>query len=272
LLVACAAAMWGTWSLILRPMGLPATLTSSLVMLMVGAWALPAVRFAGPARWDRVTLALLAANTVFDALNVVTFFGAIERTSVAIAVLTHYAAPVIVAVAAPRIDGVTIRGAPIAAVVATLGLALVLEPWRGAGDGALIGGALGLTSAVAYAGNVFIVGRLARRIGASRAIAYHSLAAGALLLPLAAPHLDLVTGAQLAELAIASLVLGSVAGVMFVTGLALVGSARAAVLAFLEPLVAVICGWAAFGEALGLAAGAGGALVLGAGMWVARSR
>lgn len=272
LLVAGAATLWGTWGLILRPMGLPATVTSSIVMLLVGAGALPLVFAAGPARWDRVTLLLLAANAVCDAINVATFFGAIERTSLAIAVLTHYAAPVIVALLAPRLDGVVIRGAPIAAGVATLGLALVLEPWHGAGDGVAIGATLGLISACGYAANVFVVGRLTRRIGPARCIAYHALASGLLLLPMGAGDLHLVTATQLSQLVAASLVLGTLAGVMYVHGLALVGSARAAVLAFLEPLVAVICGWLAFGEALGPIAGVGGAMVLGAGVWVAKSR
>ncbi len=271
-MVIAAACLWGTWSLILRPMDLPTTVTSPVVMLGVGVWALPAVLVARPARWDRTTLVLLALNSVFDAINVVTFFGAMERTSVAIAVLTHYAAPVLVALAAPKIDGVRIRGAILAAVIATVGLALVLEPWRSGAEGVIVGGALGLTSAFAYAGNVFVVRRLTGRIGPSRAIAYHALIAGALLLPLGIGELSQLGAADVGRLAAASLVLGSIAGILFVDGLSRIGSARAAVLAFFEPLVAVICGWAAFGEALGPAALLGGALVLGAGAWVANSR
>ena len=44
-------------------------------------------------------------NTAFDALNVLTFFAALSHTTVAIAVLTHYLAPILIALAAPRIDG-----------------------------------------------------------------------------------------------------------------------------------------------------------------------
>jgi drug/metabolite transporter (DMT)-like permease len=272
LLVAGAATLWGTWGVILRPMGLPSTVTSALVMLLVGVTGLPLVLAAKPARWDRTTVLLLLANSAFDAINVATFFGALERTSLAIAVLTHYAAPILVALAAPRIDGVRTRGAPLAALLATAGLALVLEPWKGAADGVVVGASLGLISAVAYAANVFVVGRLTRRIGPARCIAYHALIAGVVLLPLGVRDLDLVTTTQLVQLTGASLVLGTVAGVMYITGLALVGSARAGVLAFLEPLVAVICGWVAFGEALGPIGLAGGAMVLGAGVWVATSR
>ena len=57
---------------------------------------------------------------------------------------------------------------------------------------------------------------------------------------------------------------------MFVVGLARVGSARAAVLTFAEPLVAVAVGALAWGEALHPLAAVGGAMILGAGIHVAR--
>ncbi|MCA9679683.1 MAG: DMT family transporter, partial [Myxococcales bacterium] len=134
-----------------------------------------------------------------------------------------------------------------------------------------LGAALGATSAVAYAGNVFVVRRLAARIGASRAIAYHSLLAAIVVAPLGAGHLDAIDAGDLAYLGAGSLLLGALAGIGFVAGLSRIGSARAAVLTFLEPLVAVIVGWTAFGEGLGPIAALGGALILGAGLWVVRA-
>src|SRR5678815_2603652 len=95
-------------------------------------------------------------NTACDAVNVLAFFGAMTTTTVAIAVLTHYAAPILIALAAPRVEGTRTRGALPAALVALGGLVIVLEPWRSGSDGALLGAALGLTSAVAYMGNVFV--------------------------------------------------------------------------------------------------------------------
>lgn len=270
-MVAVAASAWGTWSLFLRPTGLPGTVSGPVVLLMMGLWALPLALREPATSWDRRTVGLLALNTVCDAVNVVTFFAAIEHTSVAIAVLTHYLAPVLIALAAPRVDGTAVRGAPAAAVIATAGLALVLEPWRAGGAALGLGAALGATSAVAYAGNVFVVRRLAARIGASRAIAYHSLLAAIVVAPLGAGHLDAIDAGDLAYLGAGSLLLGALAGIGFVAGLSRIGSARAAVLTFLEPLVAVIVGWTAFGEGLGPIAALGGALILGAGLWVVRA-
>ena len=118
-MVTLAAASWGTWSLFLRPTGLPAHVTSPIIFAIMALVAWPLSRREKPvARWDRGTIALLAGNSVCDALNVLTFFAAIHLTTVAIAVVTHYLAPILVALAAPRIDGgsARTRGAPLAAV------------------------------------------------------------------------------------------------------------------------------------------------------------
>ena len=102
--------------------------------------------------------------------------------------ITHYAAPILIALAAPYIDRVETRGARPAAVIALTGLVLVLEPWHSKVDGALIGAVFGFTSAVFYAANVFVVRRLAERIGTLRAISYHSLIGAVITLPLALPY------------------------------------------------------------------------------------
>jgi drug/metabolite transporter (DMT)-like permease len=269
-MVTLAAASWGTWSLFLRPTGLPATLTSPIMFIVMGLVALPLALRMPRARWDRGTLGLLLGNAAFDALNVLTFFAAIERTTVAIAVLSHYVAPILIALAAPRIDGVRSRGVAPAAVVALAGLVIVLEPWRAPADGAAIGALLGLVSAVCYAGNVFCVRRLAQRVGAVRAMSYHSLIAAAVLAPLLVAGAGTVTAPALALIVIGAATLGCLSGVAFVIGLTWIGSARAAVLTFAEPLVAVAVGALVWHEPLRPLAAVGGVLVLGAGIHVAR--
>lgn len=254
----------------LRPTGLPATATGPLLFAFMALWTLPFALRGPPTAWTPRLAWLLAGNAVFDALNVLTFFAAIDRTTVAIAVVTHYATPVIVAVAAPRIDRVRVPGAVPAAVLALAGLALILEPWRGARGDAWIGALLGLTSAVCYAGNVFVVRRLAVELGAARAMAYHSLGSLVLLLPFGAGAITAVDAEGLALFAAGSLVLGAGAGVAYLRGLPGIGATRAALLTFCEPLVAVAVGTSVWDEPLGPPAIAGGALVVAAGVLVAR--
>ena len=268
-IVAAAASSWGAWSLVLRPTHLPATATSVLVLGFGTLWLAPLALRGDRVVWSRRIIGLLAAYAAFDAINVLTFFAAIDRTTVAIAVITHYLAPVLVAVAAPRIDRTRSANAIPAAVVAFVGLALVVEPWRGATG--LEGAALGVASAVAYAGIVFVCRRLTLAIGAVRAMAYHGIPAALLVLPLAIDDLHAVDARDVALLGIGTLVLGAIAGVAYLRGLARIGAARAAVLTYCEPLVAVAVGALVWHEPIAWIAALGAALVLGAGVAVARS-
>ncbi len=254
----------------LRPTGLPATVTSPLIFLVMGTVALP-LALRGPRTiWDRTTVGLILLNSLFDALNVITFFAAIGRTTLAIAVLTHYLAPILIALLAPRIDKVETPGAGPAALAALLGLIVVLEPWRTPADGAVVGALLGVVSAVCYAGNMFTVRRIAGRIGAPRAMAYHSLLVGVVGAPLLLQHLDSITRADLTLLTLGAATIGAGSGIVFAIGLTRIGSARAAILTYTEPLVAVTVGALVWGESLHPLSAVGGAMVVGAGIYVAR--
>ena len=268
-MVTLAAASWGTWSLFLRPTGLSPFVTTPIVFGLMAACTLP-FALPGRATWARATIALLVANSIFDAANLVTFFGAMDTTTVAVAVLTHYLAPIIIAVAAPYFEGNRVAGTEGAAVVALAGLVIILEPWGTPVHGTLAGAALGTTSAVCYAGNVFCLRRLSQRIGAVKAMAYHSLIAAALVAPFAIAKLGTITRADGVRLAIGAATIGAGSGVVFALGLQRIGSARAAVLTFAEPLVAVAIGALVWREPLHPIAAVGGALVLGAGVYVAR--
>jgi drug/metabolite transporter (DMT)-like permease len=270
LLVLASAAAWGTWSLFLRPTHLPGIVTTPIVFATMAIVGFPLSLREPAARWDRGTVALLAANAVADALNVACFFTAIDYTTVQIAVLSHYATPILVALAAPRVDRVTTPGARPAAAVALAGLVIILEPWTAPADGAIVGAALGLASAVCYATNVFVVRRLVDRIGSARATSYHSAAAALLLLPFAAAGLPDIAPRALAIVVAGAIGPGTIAGIAFGIGLARIGSARSAVLTFAEPIVAVACGALVWDEPLHAVAAVGGAMILGAGIYVSR--
>jgi len=308
-MVAAAAAGWGTWSLFLYRAHLPAQISTVIVFAVMGLAALPLalrervgvsgvreplganrdglpiaialasdpersrlrqrlrLRFDG---WDRTALLLLGANAICDVLNCVFFFEAIDHTSLAIAVITHYAAPILIALAAPYIDRVETRGARPAAVIALAGLVLVLEPWHSHAEGVLLGAVFGFTSAVFYAANVFVVRRLASRIGTLRAISYHSLIGTAIIFPWALPYVANVTAPALGWLATGAILLGVGSNTLFIGGLQRIGAGRTAVLTFAEPLVAVAIGVLVWNQPIGPIAAVGGALVLAAGIHVAR--
>lgn len=268
--VAAAAASWGAWSLFLRPAELPSATAGAIVFLVMGLTALPAARRAPPITWDRRAYGLVAANAGLDAVNLLTFFAAMQHTTVAIAVLTHYLQPVLVAVTAPWIDRRRTPGAIPAALIAIGGLALVLEPWRST-DAALVGGALGTISAVANTGNLFVLRRLATTIGPARTISYHSLGSAVLVVPFALAAGGQPTAGGVASLALGAITIGAISGIVFTWGVQTITSATAAMLTYLEPLVAVLLGALVWHEPMGRYAAVGAALILASGLYVARA-
>lgn len=278
-LVVASAVAWGTWSLWFRPTGLSGRVTAPFVFLCIAVCSLPLAlreqaRRADVRRWNRRVVAMLVAFSFADAVNAASFFSAMTVTTVAVAVLTHDLAPVLVALAAPHIEGLRVPGAVQAALLALAGVALLLEPWSdGAlGGDVLLGAALGTLSAIAYAANVFLGRRLALELGAATALGAHALGAAILLLPVAGSGLLAIEARDVPYLLVAGLGPGALAGLAFLRGAALVGSAKAAVLAFVEPLVACLVGFFVFGERLSAWSLAGGALVLTAGIVVSWPR
>jgi drug/metabolite transporter (DMT)-like permease len=76
---------------------------------------------------------------------------------------------------------------------------------------------------------------------------------------------------DLTLLTIGAITIGAGSGVLFMIGLTRVGSARTAVLTFAEPIVAVVVGVLVWHEPLRPLTAVGGAIVLGAGIYVARN-
>jgi len=274
--IAIAASLWGTWSLFFRRAeriqriapALEAFIVFAVILIAVapGAWRdRPAVR-----RTGRAWLAI-AVLGVGDAINALLFFWAMQRTSLAIAVLSHYLAPVLIATAAPFVLRERLRaGTALALGVALAGLVLLLEPWHAATQGAVGGALLGAGSAVFYAANILITKRIQHLFSPREILAWHMPVALAVL-ALAMPPGGFAIGlAPLLLVAAAALLVGALAGVLFLSGLVRVYASRAAVLTLLEPTVAVFIGALVWHESLGLPQLLGAAFVLGGAATVMR--
>ena len=268
LVIALAASSWGTWSLFLRTAErwgpLAGELEALVVVATMCAVTLPfALRDGRGKSRSRRAWALLAAMGVTDALNMLLFFRAMRLGTVAVAVLTHSLAPILVAAAAPLFTSERTRARTwIGAAIALAGLTLVLSPWRDVGPGVAACAAAGGGSAVFYAANILLQKRLGSAFSATEVIAYHALPSLAIL-ALAVPAGGFLIQRDQALLLIAgSLGPGALAGVAFVAALTVVRATHAAVVALLEPLVAVIVSVVVWGEPLGALGFVGGATVL----------
>jgi drug/metabolite transporter (DMT)-like permease len=269
-LVALAASCWGTWPLFLRHAEtqgpLDPAVESAIAMTVLTLVSAPFCF------WDRVRARPRPSQWLgvawlgfADAMNIVLFFRAYQTTSVAVAVMTHYLAPLFVAVFAPLVLRERLTRRTLGAVgLSFFGLLLLLSPHASEGaraDG--LGALLGAASAAFYASNVIVNKRITPVFSGSELSFYHGLVATPVLLFLVprggASGLSAHT---IVVLLAGSLIAGAMGGLMFVWGLRRVEATRASNLTFLEPLVAVLLAWAFLHEGLTPWKAVGGALIL----------
>ena len=199
------------------------------------------------------------------------FFLAVKHGSVALAVLTFYAAPLVLAVAAPLVLPER-WSAPVlgAATIGAVGIALIA---LGGGDGEAPAWAVaaGLGSAATYAALVVLSKRLLLAETPPLTVAFWDCFVGALVvapvLLLADRILPTDAGEWGAVLAL-GIALTGISTLVYVLLLRHVSAQAAGVLTFLEPVAGVLLAWALVSEEPGGWTLAGGALVLGAGLVV----
>jgi drug/metabolite transporter (DMT)-like permease len=196
------------------------------------------------------------------------YFAALERLDASLLSLLVYTYPVMVTVAAVGLGRERAnRRTAAALMLASTGLVLVLA---GAAGGALdpLGTALGLAAAVVYTAYILISEGVAARIGALTlsTLVCTGAAMTLTLAAIAGGGLDpgAVSAAGFGWLGALALVSTVGAVGLFFAGLRRVGPAAASILSTLEPLVTVVLAFIVFGESLGPAQLAGGALVLAA--------
>jgi drug/metabolite transporter, DME family len=264
--VALAATSWGFWSLLFRPAEALGPLSATLEALWVHAGIalinLPMALQSRPPHKRKPSLwGLLVLVGFIDALNGLLFFQAMRYTTVAVAVLTHSVAPLLVAALAPYVTGERPERRTYAAVLAAFaGLVLVLEPWRAVSGDTLYGAAFGLASAVLYAALMLLLKRLDAHFSPAEVASYHSFPA-VLLLAVLTPSFSLEWG-QALYLGIGAIGPGGLAAFAFVYGLQKIPASRAALLVLLEPLVATMLGIFYWREPFRPLAVVGGVIVL----------
>ncbi len=246
----------------------------ALALPVLWAWALLLAR-AGHATAPRPgeRAALLVAGACF-AGDLALWHGSILLTSVANATLLANFAPIFVTLVVWLVLGQ--RPADrflLALAVAMAGTVLLLASPARAGTSpglALLGDALGLGTAMFYAGYQLAMNRARHRLGAATAMAWSSLVCAMLLLPIALASGESLwptttTGwGILVGLALVSQVAGQT---LIAWALAHLRPTVASVGLLLQPVIAAGYAWLVLAEGIGLAQATGGALVL-LGIWL----
>ena len=199
------------------------------------------------------------------------YFETIKVSSVVLAVLTVYTAPIFIALAAPVFLRETRSRVGIVALVpAAAGLALVALAGGKSIHATPLAVTLGLGAGASYAALVILIKRARLHTHPATIhfwtalVAALSLAPFLTLAPRVVPHGPAATAGVLCV----GIAFTGISGLIYITLLGKVTAQAAGILAFLEPVSASFLAWAILDEQLTAAVVLGGVLVLAAGALV----
>jgi drug/metabolite transporter (DMT)-like permease len=271
--VAALAASWGFISIIVARVGLDASVLVfyrlALAVLTVGLGLVVA------RRTDLLRLpsrrGILVALGVILAAHWFLYFETIKVSSVVVAVLTVYTAPIFIALAAPIFLHESRSRIALAALVpAAVGLALIVLAGGKSIHATPLAVALGLGAGASYAALVICTKQLRLDVHPATIHFWATLVAALSLAPFLAlaPRVLPRGPAATAGVLCVGIVFTGISGLVYITLLGKVTAQAAGILAFLEPVSASFLAWALLGEQLSVAVVLGGVLVLAAGTFV----
>lgn len=271
---AAAMAIFGTIGLFVRNIGLSsgeiALYRAILASLLLGGFLLITGQRI-PFGEIRRQVPLLLFSGVAMGFNWILLFQAYQYTTISVATLSYYFAPVIVTVACPILFQEKMGPKQwICFAMSTLGIVLITGLDLSAGKNHLLGILFGLGAACLYA-TVILLNKFIRNVEGIHRTFLQFLAAVIVLIP----YVALTSGCNLPSLDgigwICLLVIGLVhTGVnycLYFSALRDITGQKAAILSYIDPLVAVLISVLVLGEKMTAMQAIGGALILGFTLW-----
>lgn len=214
---------------------------------------------------------LLLASGIAMGINWILLFEAYKYTTVSIATLSYYFAPVIVTVVCPILFKEKLTGKQIICfVMSTAGLVLITGIGDVGGSSGFIGILFGLGAAVFYA-TVILLNKFIKNVEGIHRTFLQFLAAIIVL----APYVILSSGVTLGNLnsvgwvnlLIVGLIHTGVSYCLYFPSLKELPGQKAAILSYIDPLVAVLISVTILGETMNVWQVVGGILILGFTLW-----
>lgn len=220
----------------------------------------------------RKELILLLLSGGAMGFNWILLFEAYKYTTVSVATLSYYFSPVIVTIACPLLfrEKLT-KKQLICFVMSTIGLILITVTGNmSAGGRDLIGIGFGLGAAVLYA-TVVLLNKFIKNVAGIHRTFLQFLSAILVLVPYVALTSGITLGAMNATgwicLLVVGLVHSGIAYCLYFSSLTDLPGQKAAILSYIDPLVAVVISVTVLGEALRPLQILGGSLILGFTLW-----
>ena len=242
-----------------------------LAAVIIGAYLLLSRQFIDLKAIRRELILLLLSGGAMG-FNWILLFQAYKYTTVSVATLSYYFAPVIVTAACPMLfrEKLT-RKQILCFVMSTVGLILITVTGdMTAGGRDMIGIAFGLGAAVLYA-SVILLNKFIKNVAGIHRTFLQFLAAVLVLIPYVACTGGVTLGGMDATgwvcLLIVGLVHSGAAYCLYFSSLGNLPGQKAAILSYIDPLVAVLISVTVLGETMGPLQLVGGGLILGFTLW-----
>lgn len=214
---------------------------------------------------------LLLASGVAMGINWILLFEAYKYTTVSVATLSYYFAPVIVTLVCPFLFREKLTGKQILCfIMSTLGLVMITGIGDISGGSNIIGILFGLGAAVFYA-TVILLNKFIKNVEGIHRTFLQFLSAIVVLIPYvmltSGITLHKLNGIGWINLLIVGLVHTGVTYCMYFSSLKELPGQKAAILSYIDPLVAVLISVTVLGETMTLWQIIGGILILGFTLW-----
>ena len=269
-----AMAVFGTIPLFVRSIpvssGELALYRAVLAAALISVFLL-ATRQPIPFRSIRKEVPLLLLSGAAMGFNWILLFEAYKYTTVSNATLSYYFAPVLVTLACPVLfwEKLT-RKQLLCFFMSTLGIVLITGTGGSGGSNHLLGILFGLGAAVLYA-TVILINKFIKTVEGIHRTLLQFLSAIVVLLPyvLSTGSLTLgsLTGIGWVNLLIVGFVHTGITYCLYFSALREIPGQKAAILSYIDPLVAVVISVTILGEPMTIPQIIGGALILGFTLW-----
>ena len=218
----------------------------------------------------RFYIPMLATGAVL-AFHWVTFFYAIQLSTVAIGLITFACFPIFVSLLAPVFFKEKFHLSTLFQALLTLvGISLVI-PFEGISDNTLLGGVLGILSALSFAILTLLNRKYVVSLSAKHVALYQNAVASICLIPFFGWLPMAITANDLLLLALLGIVFTAFAHSLFNHSLKQVKAQTASIAVSLEPIYGIVAAYFLLGEQMTYVMMLGGALVIIANVWAIRT-
>ena len=274
LMLASSMAVFGTLGLFVRHISVSsgelALYRALLAIVLIGGFLL-VTRQKLPFRAIKKEIPLLLVSGMAMGINWILLFEAYKHTTVSVATLSYYFAPVLVMAICPLLfrERMTVKQI-VCFVMSTVGLVLIIDVGGLSGGGDLVGILFGLGAAVFYA-TVVLLNKFIKNVAGIPRTFLQFVAAVIILIPYVAAGGGITLGSMSTSGWVCLLVVGLIhTGItycLYFSSLKELSGQEASILSYIDPLVSVLVSFFVLHESMTVSQIIGGVIILGFTLW-----